>query len=58
MTSHLHHRHGGTLGIFAIVAAIAFAFGIRTARIVVGSALLISTAFFAYVMFRIVMGTI
>ena len=53
-----HHSHGGTLGIFAIVAAITFAFGVRTARIVVGSVLIIVTAFFAYVMFRVVMGTI
>jgi hypothetical protein len=58
MTYGGHHRHGGTLGIFAIVAAIAFAFGVRTARIVVGSALLIAAAFFAYVMFRVIMGTI
>lgn len=53
-----HHRHGSALGIFAVVAAIAFAFGERTARIVVGSALLIGAAFFAYVAFRVVMGTI
>jgi hypothetical protein len=53
-----HHRHSGALGIFAIVAAIAFAFGVRTARIIVGGALLIVTAFFVYVMFRVVMGTI
>jgi hypothetical protein len=53
-----HHGHGGALGIFAIVAAIAFAFGARTARIVVGSALLIALACFAYVMFRVVTGTI
>jgi hypothetical protein len=59
MTSHgFHHGHGGTLGIFAIVAAIAFAFGIRTARIVVGTVLIVCTLFFAYVMFRVVMGTI
>lgn len=54
-----HHRHGGsTLSLFAIVAAITFAFGVRTARIVVGSALLAGVAFFGYVMFRVVMGTI
>jgi hypothetical protein len=55
-----HHRHGhsSALGIFAIVAAIAFAFGERTARIVVGSALLIGAAFLGYVLFRVVMGTI
>ena len=53
-----HGHRGHSIGLFALVAAIAFAFGIRTARIVVGSALLIVTAFFAYVMFRVVMGTI
>jgi hypothetical protein len=53
-----HHRHGHALGVFAIVAAIAFAFGERTARIVVGSALLIAAAFFGYVLLRVAMGTI
>jgi len=52
------HRHGGSFSLFMLVAAITFAFGVRTARIVVGGALLIVTAFFAYVMFRVVMGTI
>ena len=52
-----HHGHGG-IGLFMLVAAITFAFGVRIARIVVGGALLIVTAFFAYVMFRVVMGTI
>jgi hypothetical protein len=56
--SYGHHGHSGAIGIFAIVAAIAFAFGIRTARIVVGTALLSVVVFFAYVMFRVVMGTI
>ena len=53
-----HGSHHGGLGLFALVAAIAFAFGVRTARVVVGSALLIVTAFFGYVMFRVVMGTV
>lgn len=56
MTHHLRHGHGGALGILAV--AIAFAFGIRTARIVVGSVLLIALACFAYIMFRVVNGTI
>jgi hypothetical protein len=43
------HGHGGTLGIFAIVAAIAFAFGVRTARVVVGTALVVGVVFFGYV---------
>ncbi len=53
-----HGHHSGSLGVFAIVAAITFAFGVRTARIVVGGALLVGTAFFGYVMFRVVMGTL
>lgn len=53
-----HHGHGGSLGAFAIVAAIAFAFGMQTARIVVGSVLIAGVAFFTYIVFRIVMGTI
>ena len=53
-----HHGHGGAIGIFAIVAAIAFAFGARTARIVVGGALLIGAAFFGYVVFSVWMGTV
>lgn len=53
-----HHRHGGTLGLFALVMAIAFAFGERTARIIVGSVLIAALLCFVYVMFRIVAGTI
>jgi hypothetical protein len=56
--SHSHHGHGGAIGIFAIVAAIAFAFGERTARIVVGSALLAGAAFFGYLVVRVWMETI
>lgn len=56
--THHRHGHGGAIGIFAIVAAVAFAFGERTARVVVGSAMLIGAAFFGYVLFRVVMGTI
>lgn len=53
-----HSHHGGTIGIFAVVAAIAFAFGVRTAQIIVGSALIAGAAFFGYVMLRVVMGTL
>lgn len=53
-----HHSHGGALGIFAIVAAIAFAFGERTARIIVGSALLIGAAFFAHIIISVWVETI
>lgn len=52
------HNHGHALGLGLLVAAIAFAFGIRTAKILVGGVLLIVAAFFAYIMFRIVTGTI
>lgn len=51
-----HHMHG--LGPLALIGAIAFAFGACTARIIVGGVLLAGLVFFAYVMFRIVMGTI
>lgn len=54
--THGHHHAG--LGAFAIVAAIAFAFGMRTAKIVVGSVLVIVLLFFTYIMFRVAMGTI
>lgn len=42
----------------AIVGLIAFTFGERTARIVVGGALILAALAFAYVVFRIVTGTI
>lgn len=54
--SHFRHGHGGTVGLFAIVAAIAFAFGARTARIIVGSVLLAGAAFFGYVVVCVWMG--
>jgi len=50
--------HGHGLGIFALVAAIAFAFGLKPARIIVSGVLLAGLLFFAYVMFRVVAGTI
>lgn len=53
-----HHMGHGTFGAFAVVAAIAFAFGARTARVFVGSVLIAAALFFAYIMFRIVAGTI
>lgn len=53
-----HRGHNGTLGVFAIVAAIAFAFGVRTAQVVVAVVLLFGVAFFTYVMFRIITGTV
>lgn len=54
--THHHTPHG--LGALALIGAIAFVFGARTARIIVGSVLLAGGLFFAYVMFRIVTGTI
>lgn len=53
-----HHGHGAAIGIFALVAAIVYAFGHTTARVIVGSVLIAGALFFAYVMFRVVMGTI
>lgn len=52
-----HHGMGG-FGLFAFVAAIAFAFGGTAARVVVGTGLIACALAFAYVMFRIVTGTI
>ena len=49
-------HHG--IGIAFVVAAVAFAFGERTARAVVGGALILATGFFAYVMLRVIAGTI
>ncbi len=48
----MHHA----VGIFALVAAIAFAFGERTARACVGAALVVMALAFAYVALRVVMG--
>ncbi len=56
--SYGHHSHGGMFGVAAIVYVIAYVFGKHVARIVVGSALLLGVAFFGYVMFRAVMGTL
>lgn len=50
----MHHA----LGVGLLIALIAFAFGERTARGVVGGALILAALAFAYVMFRIVSGTI
>lgn len=52
-----HHMHG-SIAIFAICAAIAFAFGGRAARVVVGTGLIACALAFAYIAFRIVMGTL
>lgn len=50
----MHH----SLGILAIVAAIGFAFGERTARACVGAALVIGLLAFLYVFVRVAMGTV
>lgn len=52
----MHGHHGIILA--GIVGAIAFAFGKRTAQVIVGGALLLGAAFFVYIGWRIVMGTI
>jgi len=49
-------HHG--LGALALVAAIAYVFGERTARAAVGLVLVAGGLFFAYIMFRIATGTI
>jgi hypothetical protein len=56
--SHGHHHGGGMFGLAAIIYVIAYVFGKRVAQIVIGTVLLIGSVFFAYVMFRVVMGTI
>jgi len=48
--------HG--LEALGIITAIAFAFGERTARVIVGSVLIIGALAFAYVIFRIATGTV
>lgn len=50
----MHH----TIGVFAIVAAIAFAFGERTARAAVAAALILGTLAVLYVFVRVAMGTV
>jgi len=50
----VHHA----FGFAALVAAIAFAFGERVAQWFVALALILGAAAFAYVMFRVAMGTI
>jgi hypothetical protein len=50
----MHHA----VGVFALVAAIAFAFGERTARVCVGVVLVVGALFFAYVVVRVITGTI
>lgn len=50
----MHHA----LGIGLLVYLIAYAFGERTARAVVGAVLLAGAALFLYVVWRVVDGTI
>lgn len=50
----MHHA----IGILGLIAAIAFAFGERTARACVGVALILAAAAMLYVMYAVVMGTI
>lgn len=46
------------IGGLALLGLIAFAFGERVARIIVAGGLILAALGFAYVMFRIVSGTI
>lgn len=50
----MHHA----IGIFGIIAAIAYAFGERTARAVVGAGLILATCAVLYVVVRVATGTI
>ena len=50
----MHHA----VGVFALVAAIAFAFGERTARVVVGIALVVMLVAALYIAVRVVEGSI
>lgn len=50
----MHHA----IGVFGLIAAIAFAFGERTARTVVAGVLVTGALAFLYIAFRIVSGTI
>lgn len=50
----MHHA----IGLGLLVSAIAFAFGQRTAQAVVGAVLILGALAFAYVMFRVISGTI
>lgn len=53
-----HHGHGGAFGVLALVAAIAFAFGPRVARIVVGTVLIAGGLFLAYVLLLVMVDAI
>jgi uncharacterized membrane protein len=53
-----HHHTGHGFGALVLVGLIAFVFGARVARVVVGSVLVVIVLAFAYVMFRVVTGTI
>lgn len=46
------------IGLGILAGAIWFAFGERAARVIVGAVLVIGALAFAYIMFRIVNGTI
>jgi hypothetical protein len=50
----MHHA----IGIGLLIYLIAYAFGNNVARTVVGGSLLLCAAAFAYIMFRIISGTI
>lgn len=50
----MHHA----FGIGLLVYLVAFAFGERTARVLVGSTLIAGVLAFAYIMVRVVSGTI
>lgn len=56
--SHGHHGHGGMFGLAALAYVIAYVFGKRVAQIVIGAVFIVGVLCFAYVMYRVVMGTV
>lgn len=56
MSEHPPHHHA--IGAAVVVALIAFAFGQRTARVIVGAVLCLGAAFFACVLFLVVTGAV
>ena len=51
-----HGHHHGAIGAAALVAAIAFAFGPRVARFVVGAALILAAVFFGGIFLFVILG--
>ena len=54
----VHRLQVGMFGLAALAYVIAYIFGKRVAQIVIGGIFSVGVVFFAYVMYRVVMGTI